>query len=136
MSEIRGGRRRLIALLILLAAGGLFPFGWLGREWPAFNAWLGFIFRSLAAHIAGHALIFFSLGLATLATVPDLGRRPRLYAALMLVAAFGQELLQKTHKGLIFHPDDLADILVDLIAAALAFATWAWWARRTPEREL
>lgn len=127
---------RLAPLLALLAAA-LFPFGWLGRVWPAFGAWLDQIFATTLDHAIGHGLIFMTLGLLLLLAFPALLARPARYAALLLLVAVGQEAFQLLYKQRPFNRNDLFDLLIDVAAFTLAFGLarlWVW--RRARRRAL
>lgn len=115
------GRRPVLLPLLVMAAGALFPFGWLGQRWPAFDDWLALVFASEFAHAAGHAAIFLGLGLAVLAAWPALRQQPGRYTALLLAAAIGQELFQLLYKARPAGADELRDLAVDALAIAAAF---------------
>jgi len=111
----------LIVLLALIVAF-LVPYGWVAQQSPALDLLFNQVFHSLAAHVVGHALIFAIIGLAALRAAPGLRGRPAIYAALILAVALGQEGFQLTFKGQLYLADTLGDIMVDLIAAAGAWA--------------
>jgi len=71
---------RLTPLLVVLALI-LFPLGWLAEVWRPFGAVVAVLFASVWAHAVGHASLFCLLGLAALAALPGLRRRPWRYLA-------------------------------------------------------
>jgi hypothetical protein len=115
----------LVALAALIAAF-LVPYGWVAQQSPVLDLLFNQVFHSLAAHVVGHALIFAIIGLAALRAAPGLRDRPAAYAALILCAALGQEGFQLLYKGQLYVGDTLRDILIDLIAAAGAWAVAGW----------
>jgi hypothetical protein len=108
----------LLALLALV----LFPFGWLGQEWPAFGQVIDLIFATAREHAVGHAALFAILGAALLLVFPALRRRPALYLAVIMIAALGQEAFQLAYKQRPLVYDDARDLVTDLIGALLALA--------------
>jgi glycopeptide antibiotics resistance protein len=117
----------LLALALLLV---LFPFGWLGEQWPAFGFWIDWLFATELAHAIGHGCIFFGLGLLLLWLFPWLRTRPPLYLGITLLAAIGQEGIQLSYKQRALVFDDLRDLLVDLLGSILAFLVVWFWQRR------
>ena len=116
-------RNDLIRLWPLPALGALvlFPFGWLGEQWPPFGHLLDWLFATNRAHAVGHAILFFLLGLALLSVFPRWQARLGLYMAVMLAAGIGQESFQLLYKGRPLAFDDFRDLVVDLTAALVAF---------------
>jgi hypothetical protein len=126
------GRSNLLLLAVLLA-GMLFPFGLLAEHWPAFGGWADAVFPNEPAHWVGHAAIFAAVGLALLRMWPALLRHPARYAAIILLGGLGQELLQRSYKGLRVSGNDLLDLCVDLAAAAAVFVLARMRERRAGE---
>jgi hypothetical protein len=122
-------RNDLIRLWPLLALGALvlFPFGWLGEQWPPLGHVLDAIFATNREHALGHATLFFLLGLALLSVFPRLQARLGLYIAAMLAAGIGQEAFQLLYKGRPLAFDDFRDLVVDLTAALGAFLALRLW---------
>jgi len=128
-------RTPLLIVLPALVAGVLFPFGWLGDQWPAFGRLLGAVFPTDGAHWVGHAAIFALLAWCALAAWPALLRRPGLFLALLMAGGASQELLQRSYKGLAIRGDDLIDLAVDVAAGMIVYAAFRWLAHtRHPER--
>ena len=120
-----GQRPFLILALLVFIATALFPFGWLATVWPGFRMVTDFIFGSEMAHIIGHFAIFMMMGGGVLAVFPSLRRHFWLYMGLMLMLAFGQEFLQiASFKHIIPAFDELLDITVDMLGAAVIFLLW------------
>jgi hypothetical protein len=122
---------RLWPLLALLALA-LFPFGWIGEIWPAFDTLLGDMFRTVLAHAIGHALIFTVVGLALLLTFPGLQARPLRFLALIVLAGIAQETFQLLYKQRPLEPDELRDLATDMVGGflALAIVRSGAWLRR------
>jgi fumarate reductase subunit D len=117
---------RLVPLLVLLALM-LFPFGWLGEQWPAFGRRLEQVFSTDARHAIGHAALFCLLGLATLIVLPRLHTRPMRYLGMLLLVGIGQEFFQMLYKSQLPLFDDSRDLLTDLAGMIVAFAVlWSW----------
>jgi hypothetical protein len=95
----------------------LFPFGWLGAQWPPLGHIEDVVFATPQAHAVGHALLFGLLGLALWSAVPGVRGRFGLYLGVMLAAGVGQEAFQLLYKGRAPAPDDFRDLAVDLTAA-------------------
>lgn len=112
---------RLTPLLALLAFA-LFPYGWLAQHSAPFRHLAYGVFFSEAAHAVGHTLLFLVVGGALLACFPGLLRRPGRYLALVALIAVAQEGLQLLYKGRGVVVNDITDIGIDLVAAALVFA--------------
>lgn len=120
-------RLRLLLLLPLaMLAVVLFPFGWLTLHWPAFATFMGVLFTGWLSHAIGHTILFVGLGLALLVALPGLRRRPWLYAGLILIAALGQEGFQLLYKGRGVNLNDLNDLVIDMVAAAIAWGVVGW----------
>jgi hypothetical protein len=117
--------------VLALVALALFPFGWLGLVWPAFDAVVGWLFPSAWEHAIGHTALFASLGLLALALIPALRARPWTYLALMLLVGLGQEGFQLLYKQRSPVFDDARDLATDLAGALVAFVlVWLWRRRR------
>lgn len=116
-------RRSLLALLIMVLAGILFPFGWLGEQWPIFGTALGFVFSTAREHAVGHTVLFSLLGLLALAAFPRLREHLILYLCLLLMVALGQEGAQILHKQRPLDADDVRDVATDLVGITVAL-TW------------
>jgi hypothetical protein len=123
---------RLMPLLMLLALI-LFPFGWLGEQWPAFGRGLDQVFSTDGWHAIGHAALFGLLGLAALIVLPCLRTRPMRYLGMLLLAGVGQEFFQLLYKGRLLLFDDGRDLLADLIGIVIAFAVVRSWQRMFSE---
>ncbi len=117
---------RLVPLLVLLALI-LFPFGWLGDQWPAFGSGLDQVFSIDGRHAIGHAALFGLLGLAALIMLPRLRTKPLRYLSMLLLVGVGQEFFQLLYKGRLPLFDDGRDLLTDLAGMIVAFAIiWSW----------
>lgn len=116
----------LLLPLAMMLAVVLFPFGWLTLQWPAFAGFMGALFTGWLSHAIGHTVLFVGLGLALLLAFPGLRRRPWLYAGLMLLAALGQEGFQLLYKGRGVNLNDLNDLIIDMVAAAIAWGVVRW----------
>jgi hypothetical protein len=117
---------RLVPLLMLLALI-LFPFGWLGEQWPAFGHGLDYVFSTDDRHAVGHAALFCLLGMAVLGLQPRLRTRPWRYLGMLLLVGVGQELFQMLYKRRLLLYDDGRDLLTDLAGIVIAFAVvWCW----------
>jgi hypothetical protein len=123
-------RRALLRLAALaaLVALILFPFEWLGAQWPAFGHSLDYAFATETEHAIGHATLFALFGLVALTLFPALRWRAWRYFAL-LSAGLGQEGLQLLFKRRALAYDDARDLLVDLLGLSLAFALIHFWTR-------
>ncbi len=121
---------RGLLLLALALSLVLFPFGWLGEQWPAFGFWIDWLFATELAHAIGHVCIFFGLGLLVLGLFPWLRTRPLFYLGIMLLVAIGQEGVQLSYKQRALVFDDVRDLLVDLLGIMLAFLVVWFWQRR------
>jgi hypothetical protein len=119
----------------LLAALVLFPFGWLGAQWPPLGQVLDVVFATNQAHAVGHAVLFGLLGLALLSALPPLRGRLDRYLGVVLAAGIGQEAFQLLYKGRALAPDDFRDLAVDLTAALAVFLAWWVWRRARPAGE-
>lgn len=130
---------RLSPLVALLALA-LFPYGWLTTLSPQVYNFMEWLFATEFAHGVGHAAIFLTVGWALLTVFPALQRRPGLYAALILVVGLLQEGFQLLYKQRNPAFDDVRDLLVDGVAAALAFVIVGRLARPNgtlrPQRDL
>lgn len=117
---------RLVPLLVLLVLI-LFPFGWLGEQWPAFGSGLDQVFSTDGRHAIGHAALFGLLGLAALIMLPRLRTKPLRYLSMLLLVGVGQEFFQLLYKGRLPLFDDGRDLLTDLAGMIVAFAMiWSW----------
>lgn len=116
-----------LALLALI----LFPFGWLGRLWPAFGRGLDTVFATDARHAVGHSSLFCLLGIAVLAAWPALRERPWRYLGLLFLAGIGQEFFQMLYKGRLLLFDDSRDLLTDLAGLLAAFVIVRYWENRS-----
>jgi len=113
----------LLVLLMLI----LFPFGWLGEQWPAFGRELDQLFSTDGRHAIGHAALFTLLGLAALIVLPHLRTRPMRYLGMLLLVGVGQEFLQLLYKRRLLLFDDGRDLLTDLAGMIVALAlVWIW----------
>jgi hypothetical protein len=119
---------RLAPLFVVLVLT-LFPFGWLGKEWPTFGSALNWAFATAREHAIGHSTIFFLLGVLTLATFPSLRARLGLYLGTMFLIGLGQELFQLLYKQRPLVFDDGRDLLTDLIGLIAAFGI-VWMVQR------
>jgi hypothetical protein len=115
--------RRIAFLLTPIIAATLFPWGWLGKQLPSFDSLLLRMFPGALGHISGHTFIFLLLGGTLLIAVPLL-RRPLPYFLVIGGFALAQEVLQLAYKRRRILADDLLDLVVDLLAATLAFVVW------------
>jgi hypothetical protein len=115
------------APLLALLALTLFPFGWLGRLWPAFGRTLDRLFSTDAWHAVGHASLFFVLGLVALSLLPGLRARPWRYFGVMLLVGAGQEFFQTLYKGRVLLFDNGRDLLTDMAGVLAAFLMVWWW---------
>jgi hypothetical protein len=122
-------RRALLRLapLAALLALILFPFEWLGAQWPAFGHALDTIFATDTEHAIGHAALFAILGLLTLTLFPALRRRAWQYFGMLLVAGVGQESFQLMFKRRALAYDDVRDLVVDLFGLTIVFALVRLW---------
>jgi hypothetical protein len=126
---------RLIPLMLLLALI-LFPFGWLGEQWPAFGHGLDHVFSSDERHALGHAALFCLLGLAVLVLLPRLRARPWRYLGTLLLVGIGQELFQMLYKRRLLLFDDGRDLLTDLAGIVVAFVmVQCWWRLSSKTRD-
>lgn len=108
--------------LFVLITVFLVPYGWIAEQSPVLNYLFNQVFHNVAAHVVGHSIIFAVIGIVALKTIPALRRWPAAYIALILAVALGQEYLQMVYKGQFYLVDTLIDLLVDLAAAAVAWA--------------
>jgi glycopeptide antibiotics resistance protein len=115
--------RRLALIVLPLAFLALFPVGWLGEVYRPFGDALGGL-NSVEAHAIGHIGIFFVLGVALLAALPALRRRPLLFFAIMLLVALGQEGFQLMYKQRPLVFDELRDLVTDVIGMVAAWAVY------------
>jgi glycopeptide antibiotics resistance protein len=115
----------LAALLALI----LFPFEWLGAQWPAFGHALDHAFATEAEHTIGHAALFAIFGLLALTLFPALRWRAWGYFRILFLAGLGQEGLQLAFKRRGLAYDDAHDLLVDLLGLTLAFVLVRLWQR-------
>lgn len=120
----------LLGLLILI----LFPFGWLGEQWPPFGRVLNVVFATTGEHAIGHSILFGLLGLGLLSVFPRLRARLGLYLALLLAAGVGQEMFQLLYKNRPLVFDDFRDLVVDLTAALAAFLAVRLWGQLAGRR--
>ena len=112
--------------LLLVLFGVLFPFQWLGDHWAGFGAMLAALVPGDRAHTLAHASLFFKLGLVAVNTFPRLGRRPLLFAAVVVAAAISQEAFQLLYKDALLTFDTYRDMAADLAGGAAALgALWA-----------
>ena len=125
---------RLMPLLMLLTLI-LFPFGWLGEQWPAFGRELDQLFSTDGRHAIGHAALFTLLGLAALIVLPQLRTRPMRYLGMLLLVGVGQEFLQLLYKRRLLLFDDGRDLLTDLVGILIAFTVIWSWRRIVSERQ-
>ncbi len=119
----------LLGLLALI----LFPFGWLGEQWPPFGRVLNGVFATNGEHAVSHSILFGLLGMVLLSLFPLLRARLGLYLGLLLAAGVGQEAFQLLYKNRPLVFDDFRDLAVDLTAALavfLAVQVWRQLARR------
>jgi hypothetical protein len=124
--------RRVILFLVPVVVATLFPWGWLADQSWRFDQLLLALFPGTLGHIAGHTFIFLLLGGSLLIALPWI-RRPLPYAIVVGCFAFAQEVLQLAYKRRRVLADDLLDLCVDLVAAALAFVAWqlvTYWRKR------
>jgi VanZ family protein len=116
---------------IFLLTVTLFPFGWLGTMWPGFEQVTDRIFSTELAHVIGHLILYALLGMAILHTKPHLATKAHLYLLLVLIVGLLQESLQLvTFKQRLFGVDELSDIAVDLLGAAVALRIYVGAANR------
>jgi hypothetical protein len=117
-------RWALFGLALALIAGILilFPFDWLEGAWPAYSRLFDVIFATAAAHMIGHATIFFIAGLLLLAALRVLREQPVRYLALMLAGALTQEGVQSLFKRELPALGDARDLPLDLAGFTLAYS--------------
>jgi hypothetical protein len=111
-----------LAPLVALVVGALIPYGWIAQHWAWFGAFVNTLFATEAAHSVGHTLIFAAIGITFLRIAPWLIARPWPYFGLILVVALAQEGLQLITKGRGVVLNDITDICIDLVAAAVVIA--------------
>jgi hypothetical protein len=123
-------RSRLI-MIVLWAAGILFPAAWLGRFSPTYQRVFDAIFAPPWMHIAMHALLY-----AVLAALLVVGWRISfstknllVLAGVLLLVGIGQESLQALLAGFLYFEGALFDLGIDL-AGGLAGLTFAWGMQR------
>src|SRR5205814_7855532 len=128
-----GKPRPLLILFLLLVAITLFPFEWLGEQWPPLGKALLEGFNTDDERAVAHILLFGTLGLLSLATFPGLRREPLLYIAALFAVAVGQETFQFVFKDRDLAFDDFRDLAIDSAAIVGAYAL-AWVLRRIAAR--
>jgi hypothetical protein len=123
---------RFLPFIILIGLV-LFPWGWLGQEWPPAGAVIDFLFANAKEHAVGHATIFFLFGTALLLTFHFFQRHIWLFFGVMLAGAVGQELFQAIYKQYIDWFDTPRDIVTDfvgVIAALLAVMAFLYFRKK------
>lgn len=109
-------------MLAGLVSGALFPYGWLADISPKFERGLEWVFRSDAAHVVGHLLVFGLLATAVLLLFPGLRKRPFLFYTLILTLGLAQEGLQLlSFKHHFFSSGELFDLGVDFCSATAVY---------------
>ena len=113
------------ALLFLL-----FPFSWLNNAWQPFSALFRLIFATPQAYILGHIVLFCTVGLLLLLSMPALRQHVHLYVLALMTGAFAEEsiqLLVNAHPGL---RKDGSNFFLDLGGILLAYALLSIWHHR------
>ena len=124
-SNMGAQRPYLLLALFVFVATALFPFGWLATVWPGFSDVANFIFGTQLAHIIGHFAVFALMGGGALLLFPSLRQRFWLYFGLMFLLGLVQEFLQiASFKHIIPALDELLDLTMDMLGAAMAFYVW------------
>ncbi|MFV9503879.1 MAG: hypothetical protein AB4911_04860 [Oscillochloridaceae bacterium umkhey_bin13] len=127
-------KRHHLVLLTVLIGFAVFPFGWLAQLSSTANTVGRLFFPNELAHNISHALLFASLGVILLVTVPALRLRPMHYGAIILLIGMAQEGVQLVYKqrGVVWN--DLIDLVIDLTAAMVVYLLWhraTGWRQRT-----
>lgn len=99
----------------------LFPFGWLGKLWPAFDDVLTWAFPEPWGHFFGHWTLFTLVGFAALLILPPLRNRLWLYLPLVMLVGVGQEFFQLLYKQRPLELNDVIDLIPDYLGVLLAF---------------
>ncbi|HLG76638.1 MAG TPA: hypothetical protein VKX46_09490 [Ktedonobacteraceae bacterium] len=107
----------------------LFPFYWLSQTWTAFGLIFNSIFATTRAHEIGHVALFCIAALLTLTSLPRLRTHFVLYLLLMLLGAFGEEVLQNMFKLQPLIAIDGHDILLDLLGVVAGYMLFRLWLR-------
>ena len=123
-----------LLLFLLLVAITLFPFEWLGEQWPPLGKALLEGFNTDDERAVAHILLFGTLGLLSLATFPGLRREPLLYIAALFAVAVGQETFQFVFKDRDLAFDDFRDLAIDTAAFVTVYALVRLWWRITRKR--
>ena len=113
-------KRKLLFLFWL--AGILFPMGWLRSYWPEYRAGFDAIFGPEWMHIFSHLVLFAGLGALLVLVFPQVGKRPLLTGALILLVGVLQESFQALSAGNLL-PNAVFDLGVDLAGGLVGL--WA-----------
>lgn len=116
--------RLIIFALVLL--GALFPVGWLSTLNPVAAAIDDLLFATDLSHAIAHGLLFFAVGMGTLAAFPALRRMPVRFFVLMLLLGVAQEAFQLLYKQRPIGFDEYRDLATDATGYVVAFALARW----------
>jgi hypothetical protein len=108
-------------LLVILLLGILFPFAAMTRFSDVYATGFNIVFKTQAAHIIMHSLLYAALSWLVMSLFPKhSGRKKILFClgAVLLVAVF-QESIQSLSVNYFGVRDSLFDIAVDLIAGSI-----------------
>lgn len=127
MSILNRSTQQLLRLwpLGIFLVISLFPFGWLGEQWPWFGLWLGQTLRGPLGHGIAHFSLFLLLGLLLLWFFPRLRSRLGLSLLLGLGLGIAQEGIQLLYKQRPLVWDELRDLVVDLVGMIAAYGLFA-----------
>lgn len=134
--HIWGRRAVRYGVPVALLLGFLwFPFDWLSETWPAFGIPFRQVFRNAHDHFIGHTAFFLVIGLAILAEVPALRRKPLWYFAGLVGAALVQEAIQALFRGVMPRWSDGNALKGDALGGTIAYLLW-WRSSQLPSLRL
>jgi hypothetical protein len=117
-------RRWVACAIVIFFVAALFPYGYVAKFVPSFNHWLNANFSTERAHHAVHVVIFSTAAFLLLAMFPWFRRHFIAFLGVIACAGAVQEGLQLMYKNRLVASNDGKDVLVDLAAATVVFATW------------
>ena len=132
----RNSRIWLLLLFVFFIAMALFPVGWLASVWPQFDRVADVLLDADIVHVAGHIIIFFSIGSGLWLLFPQLRQRPFLFISLIIALGAIQEGLQLlSYKRRLPEWAELFDLLIDVVSALGAYFLWPRLTRYVDTRE-